>query len=98
MPACTLTVGHGFGEAERGVVYPDRIGDLSGIPSGHGNRDRQAMRPAACEDGPVAFGQTVEGQGQAPQAVVLVRVGASQIDDQIGAGQAEGGVQPFVQP
>ena len=45
----------------------------------------------------VAFGEAGEAQRQPAEAVVVVGVGAGQIDDEIGAGEVEGGVEAVVE-
>ena len=71
----------------------DCVVDISRIAAGHGDGGWGSVFAAAGEDVAVAFGQTVEAQAQAAEAVVLVGVGAGQVDDEIGAGQVEGGVK-----
>ena len=74
-----------------------RVVGVARVAAGHAEGDRQRSLAAESEHESVAGGKPGLGEFQAPEAVVLERVGASKINREIGLGASEGFVQPFPQ-
>ena len=75
----------------------DGIVDLAGIATRHDDGNRCVADAAESKYAPIALGKTVETQGQSPQAVIAIGVGAGQVDHQIGPSKIEGDIQAMVQ-
>ena len=58
--------------------------DVRAITTGHRHRHRDTALAQRVEDPPVALGQAIEGQLQAAQPIALVRIGAGQVERQVG--------------
>ena len=85
------------GDAHGGEVDVDGVFDAARIAAGHGHRHRHAAGMAQLEDHAVARGEPALGELQAPEAVALERVGAGQIDRQIGLGRRQGPAHALLQ-
>jgi hypothetical protein len=86
------------GEEDRRAVYGNRIVNLPGITAGHGDGDRDLPAAAMRENPAIPFDEASHRQPEAAQAVILVRIGAGQVNDEFRAGDVEGGIEAFLKP
>ena len=90
-----ILVPHLPGEEDRCAVYGDRIVNLPGITASHGDGDRDMPAAAMREYPSITFGESRHRQPEAAQAVISVRIGTGQIDDEFRSGDVEGGIEAF---
>lgn len=79
-------------------MYGNRIVNLPGIAAGHGDGDGDLPAAAMCEYPAIPFDEAGHRQPEAAEAIILVRIGTSQIDDEFWAGDIEGGIEAFLKP
>ena len=77
--------GYGDGVA----VDLHRLGDVLAVAAGDGDGDGDPHFAAGFEHHGVAARESVDGEGEAAQRVALVRIGAGQVDDELGARVAQ---------
>ena len=76
-------------------MYGDRIVNLPGVAAGHGDGERYLPDAAMLEYPAITFGESGHRHPEAAEAIILVRIGAGQIDDEFRVGDVEGGIQAF---
>jgi len=75
----------------------DGVINIPSVPPRHSDSERNAERFAATENATVTLKQPGKTQTEAPQAVVVIRVGAGQVNNQIRMCKIKRRVQPFVE-
>ena len=78
-------------------VDVDRVVDVAGVAAGEDHDDGDTGAAQAVDDQLVACAQAGLGQGQASEAVALERVGAGEIEGDVGVALAQPGVEGFVE-
>jgi hypothetical protein len=86
------------GEEDRCAVYGNRIVNLPGIAAGHGDGDGDLPAAAMRENPAIPFDESGHRQAEATKAIILVRIGTRQIDDEFRAGDIKGGIDAFLKP
>lgn len=71
------------GGAHRVVMNGHRVIDLPRVTAGHGHRHRDAACATGAENVLVARGETGESQRQPTEPVIVIRIGAGQVDHQL---------------
>ena len=79
-------------------MYGDCIVNLSGIATGHGDGDGDLSAAAMRENPAIPFDESGHRQPEEAEAIILVRIGTRQIDDEFRAGDIEGGIEAFLKP
>ena len=97
-PAAAGDAAVGRGHDGRGRrVDVDRVVDVAGVAAGEDDDDGGAGAAQALDDQLVAGPQAGLGQRQAPEAVALERVGAGEVEGDVGAGAGQRGVEGVVE-
>ncbi len=65
-------------------VDVDGIEDVPAIAAGHGDDDGNRSSSALSQDHAISGGETLLGYRPATEAVLFMRIGAGQIDDEVG--------------
>ena len=87
-----------LGQRNGRCVDFDRVADLSCVAASHRDGDRDTTLATLLENPSVAFGQSFETQAETAKAIVVIRIGPGQVDDQIGMSEIEGRIQTVIKP